>query len=197
MSARDLIFSLSKEGVILTLSPTGEIRAKGNATTIKNRLPDIRENKTEIVAALQVKSWGWKVTFPDRPPVEVYYSPEASFERVRRDCPDATTIKPYEPPVVGPTPDPEAFEERAAILEYDGGMSREEAERMAVLNAGAVLCFACDHLRQPGCSDGYCSADERKDDLPLAYGRGHPLRQLPDDLGESCPAFRLNPKIST
>jgi hypothetical protein len=30
--------------------------------------------------------------------------------------------------------DPEEFEERAAIREYDGGFSREEAERLARLD---------------------------------------------------------------
>jgi hypothetical protein len=32
------------------------------------------------------------------------------------------------------TDDQEAYEERAAIIEYDGGLSRAEAERMAYHN---------------------------------------------------------------
>ncbi|MDR1351012.1 MAG: hypothetical protein LBJ59_09630 [Zoogloeaceae bacterium] len=37
-----------------------------------------------------------------------------------------------------PAPDREAIEERAAIMEYDGGLSRGEAERRAVLDSGAT-----------------------------------------------------------
>jgi hypothetical protein len=32
----------------------------------------------------------------------------------------------------------EAFEERAAIMEFDGGLSREEAERAALLDVGGA-----------------------------------------------------------
>jgi hypothetical protein len=48
----------------------------------------------------------------------------------------------------------------------------------------AASCLSCAHLRRPGYySLGYCAAPERRDDLPLAYGAGHPLRQIPDDRG--------------
>jgi hypothetical protein len=76
----------------------------------------------------------------------------------------------------------EAIEERSAILEFEAGYPRGEAERLA--------CPSCTHFRRPGFSAGYCGSPERRDDLPLAYGEGHPLRQLPDDQGESCQAYR-------
>jgi hypothetical protein len=109
----------------------------------------------------------------------------------------------------------EAFEERAAILEFDGGLSREEAEKVAAqqqetatstiedcqqdreawayfLGHVAELpkpgqCRTCEHLRKPGLSDGYCA---RREDLPLAYGEHHPLRQCPADGGASCQEWR-------
>jgi hypothetical protein len=157
--------------------------AKGKAW-IKNQTEKIRAYKTKIIATLQGnKSWGWKVTFPDRPPVEVYYSPEASIEQVQHDHPDAASIAPYAPPTQSPAApmtaeeetairawlahieetDPaliaetiercqqdedarayfvwraESFEERAAIKEFDGGLSRNQAERETVKEASHVV----------------------------------------------------------
>ena len=36
----------------------------------------------------------------------------------------------------GPTPDIDAFEERAAIAQYDGGLSRKQAEDLAAQRQG-------------------------------------------------------------
>ena len=47
----------------------------------------------------------------------------------------------------------------------------------------ARSCRTCRHLKRPGLSDGHCGG---RDDLPAAYGPGHPLRRLPDDGGASC-----------
>lgn len=44
-------------------------------------------------------------------------------------------------------------------------------------------CRTCQNLKRPGLSAGYCGG---RDDLPPAYGPGHPLRCLPDDGGDSC-----------
>jgi len=51
-------------------------------------------------------------------------------------------------------------------------------------------CGTCAHLCRPGLSDGHCGG---RDDLPPAYTPGHPLRQLPDDGGANCSAWRLHP----
>lgn len=74
----------------------------------------------------------------------------------------------------------EAFEERAGIIEFDAGLPRAEAERLAALDIGCITCAS--HAR-PGLSDGYCGG---RDDLPRAYGENHPLRRLPDDRGATC-----------
>jgi hypothetical protein len=105
----------------------------------------------------------------------------------------------------------EAFEERAAIMEFDGGLSREEAEQAALRDVGeasdeeepATLledragllpgekpCMVCQHSRRPG-TKAHCR-EEARPDLPYAYGKNHPLRQLPDDMGESCKSFHPN-----
>lgn len=49
-------------------------------------------------------------------------------------------------------------------------------------------CKHCAMRRVPGLSyPGHCGGD--RDDLPPAYGEGHPLRKLPADWGRSCTKF--------
>ena len=84
--------------------------------------------------------------------------------------------------------DVEAFEERAAVAEYDGALPRQEAEALAMQEAQQREgCRLCAHFKQPGLSAGYCGGG--RDDLPGAYGLHHPLRKLPDDQGESCASY--------
>lgn len=44
-------------------------------------------------------------------------------------------------------------------------------------------CQHCKYFARPGMSAGYCSV---RNDLPLAFGANHPLRQLPSDNGACC-----------
>ncbi|MGB8884882.1 MAG: hypothetical protein WCC44_13520 [Azonexus sp.] len=80
----------------------------------------------------------------------------------------------------------EDFEERAAIMEFDAGLSRADAEQAAALDVG---CITCAHFARPGLSDGYCGG---RDDLPRAYGENHPLRKLPSDQGATCKEWRAH-----
>ena len=50
-----------------------------------------------------------------------------------------------------------------------------------------TACPDCQHFARPGLSAGYCGG---RDDLPLAYGENHPLRQLPANRGASCGAWQ-------
>ncbi|MDR3055848.1 MAG: hypothetical protein LBU53_10700 [Zoogloeaceae bacterium] len=108
MSARDLIFSLQGEGVILTLSPSGEINAKGNATAVKKCLPDIKANKSDIVAYLQclehegVTSAVWYLEFPNRDPAEVHFTHDEAREAVAQIYPEAVAIVPVTPTIQQP-----------------------------------------------------------------------------------------------
>lgn len=63
---------------------------------------------------------------------------------------------------------------------------REQAGEL-VAPVAEQNCRDCKHFRQPGKSDGYCGGCE---DLPFAYGPGHPLRLLPKDGGVSCSEFK-------
>lgn len=56
-------------------------------------------------------------------------------------------------------------------------------------NAHAASCRTCRHLGRPGLSAGYCGG---RDDLPPAYGPGHPLRRLPADRGATCATWEAS-----
>jgi hypothetical protein len=65
-----------------------------------------------------------------------------------------------------------------------------EGEKVrSVANPENHECRTCEHLKKPGLSDGYCSG---RDDLPVAYGDRHPLRECPEDGGASCTAWKLS-----
>lgn len=52
------------------------------------------------------------------------------------------------------TIDREAFEERAAVREFDGGLSRADAERLALVDLAddRIHCTDCAHLRGRVCT---------------------------------------------
>lgn len=63
-------------------------------------------------------------------------------------------------------------------------------ERLPRVRAPAVRsCRTCTHASRPGLVEipGYCGG---RTDLPPVYGEGHPLRQLPADLGAECATWR-------
>lgn len=63
--------------------------------------------------------------------------------------------------------------------------------RLAVRTQNAVIgCKTCRHRKRPGLSVGYCGGG--CSDLLPAYGPGHPLRKLPDDLGAACNNYTLH-----
>lgn len=68
-----------------------------------------------------------------------------------------------------------------------GGVERQSAPHKRTCESS---CRTCAHLGRPGLSDGHCGG---RDDLPPAYGPGHPLRQLPPDGGASCSTWKIHP----
>ena len=72
MTPAAIINEAMADGVSLTISPAGTIKATGDGAAVNRWLPAIRENKAEIVAALKVgagdtaaTSWGWRVIYPE------------------------------------------------------------------------------------------------------------------------------------
>ncbi len=61
MRPAEIIERAAEEGVLLALSPTGSISAKGNQSTVDRWLPTIRQSKAAIIAELLLESRRAKV----------------------------------------------------------------------------------------------------------------------------------------
>ena len=61
MSPAEIIERATEEGVLLALSPSGSISAKGYQAVIDRWLPEIKQSKAAIIAELQLESRRAKV----------------------------------------------------------------------------------------------------------------------------------------
>lgn len=61
MSPADIIERASEEGVLLVLSPTGSISAKGDQSAVDRWLPAIKQNKAAVIAELELEQRRAKV----------------------------------------------------------------------------------------------------------------------------------------
>jgi hypothetical protein len=133
MTPATIIREAQADGVSLTLSPAGTIKATGDGAAVNRWLTVIRERKAEIADVLKVGAGD-------------------------------TAAEPF---------DREAFEERAGIAEFDGGLTREDAERLAWQEDDRRRCGQCLNLRGEVCSiakpGGLVSANRgyRPVDLPV------------------------------
>lgn len=76
MTPAAIIREAQADGVELSLSPVGTIKAAGDAAAVNRWLDVIREHKAGIVAALKVSpadtARGWLVRYPDGSVIETY-----------------------------------------------------------------------------------------------------------------------------
>jgi len=132
MTLATLIKNAEMDGVALALSVTGTIKATGDQVAVNRWLPMIREHKAAIIEAL-------KVCAGDTAP--------SNSQPVLTGVEPAThTVLTGEKQAF----DPEAWEERAAICEFDGGLSREEAEALAWHEDDRRRCCHCLNLLPNG-----------------------------------------------
>lgn len=127
----------------------------------------------------------WLIRCPDRQPVEVHFWPPATLAEALTGYPTAINAEPMQAPH-GAEPEPDKaqpHQEEKAPPAPDAGRWRAGPAALP-----ARSCRTCGHLKRPGLSDGHCGG---RDDLPAAYGPGHPLRRLPDDGGASCATWEL------
>ncbi len=127
----------------------------------------------------------WLIRCPDRQPVEVHFWPPATLAEALTGYPTAINAEPMQAPH-GAEPEPDKaqpHQEEKAPPAPDAGRWRAGPAALP-----ARSCRTCRHLYRPGLSDGHCGG---RDDLPAAYGPGHPLRRLPDDGGAGCTAWEL------
>ena len=96
-----IIREAQADGVRLTLSPTGTIKANGDGAAVDHWLPTIRKHKAEIVETLQQAAndpasphWMWLIHFADREPLTSTFSPEATHAEVLAQFPDAVAAEP-------------------------------------------------------------------------------------------------------
>lgn len=169
MTPAAIIASAAREGVMLALSPAGAIKATGDDTAVKRWLPTIRAHKAGIIAHLAPVDGDATVTVAALPAADTTI--RAWLDSIGED--DPATVAGV---LARCAADPLArayFHQRAA----DAGIAAPPAPR----------CADCAHLATPGVGNRYCGAG--RDDLPPAYGPGHPLCRIPGDGAAGCARF--------
>ena len=173
--------------------------------------PDTSQN---ISAEDWVLFNAWLFHFADRDDLPVTFAPAVDHAKALSYYPEAVAAEPIPDRPQHKATKAEADEITVlvqAIYANDTNDDRAEALAAALADPdGALLCYrtiasdrgialaapvvgtvkacrCCQHFARPGKSEGYCSG---RDDLPLAYGANHPLRQLPADGGKSCEAWQ-------
>ena len=146
MNPATIIREAQEDGVNLALSPAGTIKATGDASAVNRWLPILKAYKPGILSALKeaANDTPGDTPIPDdlerlirRAGTYWEYSPEdyALVRDLARRDPDGLRLALESDKWIAMA-EREAFEERAAIMEYDGGLSREEAERTAANTEG-------------------------------------------------------------
>jgi hypothetical protein len=118
MTPQMILARAATEGVCLSLSPHGVIKASGEAAIVHRWVPMLRAHKPALVALLADA-----VPAYHRVTLSLMQAVSRSFDQ--RECVYAGLV----PPLAHE--DMEWFDERAAIGEYVGGLSREAAEAQA------------------------------------------------------------------
>jgi hypothetical protein len=153
MTAAAILHRAEAEGVSLTLTPAGTIKAIGNPEAVNRLLPVIRAHKAEILAELapdpvtQVaqrhgltpERLRGGLTDEDVPAVHDNQDGERLWLEMFADIVAKGIIQEREQSL---RESYESYEERAAIAEYDGGMERGQAEESAFRE---VYCQCCRH----------------------------------------------------
>lgn len=112
MNPANIIQSATADGVSLSLSASGAIKAGGDQPKIARWLPVICEHKAAIIAALRlgagdtpsISSWGWLIHFADREPEETYICPVVTHAELIKLHPDAIGAEPLPDLPVIPNP---------------------------------------------------------------------------------------------
>lgn len=112
MTPSTIVKEAAVDGVSLTLSSTGTIRAVGEREVVKRWLPMIREHKAAIQTVLRGPRFStrsidaddarttfgwWRIHYPNIAPVEIACSPPASRSEILASRPDAIRAESFEP----------------------------------------------------------------------------------------------------
>lgn len=89
------------EGLRLSLSADGAIKAAGHCATVSRWLPLIRQHKAGIIDLLdgehRATAGRWWLHFADREPLELACCPDASHAEVLTWYPEAVAAEPFTP----------------------------------------------------------------------------------------------------
>jgi hypothetical protein len=130
MSPTEIIKQATEDGVVLALSPSGSISAKGVQSAIDRWLPAIRQSKAAIILLLRPGANGWSAE-----DWQVF------------------------------------FDERAGIAEFDGGLTRPQAEASAYSSCVAEWLNRNPAYSPAGRCFG-CGGGEHPPDPLLPFGTG-------------------------
>ncbi|MBN8436953.1 MAG: hypothetical protein J0L95_02740 [Candidatus Accumulibacter sp.] len=104
MTAADVLRDSAVDGVTLSLSAAGTIKATGEKSAVARWLATIKENKVDIIALLSEgaskkpcrAASHWLLHFSDRTPLAVDFSPPATHAEVLASYPSALSAEPIE-----------------------------------------------------------------------------------------------------
>lgn len=137
MDAATILRALTAKGVSLGCTPRGTIQVSPASGLSAADRALILSHKPELLAELRKREHVNLVN------IDSGYIPTAHTTR--------TPERDVHGELARPNEGHEAFEERAAILEYEGGLSRVEADRVAKLSGEFY-----QHLFGPGQATGCC-----------------------------------------
>jgi hypothetical protein len=121
MTPETIIHKAQADGVMLTLSLSGTIKARGDGVAVNRWLTVVREHKAEIIASLEtsqggtaITSYRWLIHYQNREPVEVACTPPTTHAQMLEWYPGAVAAEPFTPTIRQP-PAPLANREELAI----------------------------------------------------------------------------------
>jgi hypothetical protein len=120
MTPATIIEKAQADGITLELSPAGNIMATGEHAAVRRWLAVLRDHKAEIIDVLQVgardtvtASRWWLMHYPDRDPVKVVCSHDATHGEMLERYPDVVAAEPSAPTFRQPSASMTAAEKQA------------------------------------------------------------------------------------
>lgn len=99
MNPATIIKTAASEGVNISLSPSGTIKATGDQVAVGRWLPVIREHKLGVVAFLREaandpvrSSWGWRITHANGRTMEHYIVPVQTLAEMQAYYPGTVIV---------------------------------------------------------------------------------------------------------
>jgi hypothetical protein len=104
MNVPKLTRDAKQDGVKISLTSAGKVHLEGERAPREKWAGIVKARRSEIVEALTSKaandspvaSWRWLIRFPDRKPIEVSFSPEATHAEVLGLYPEAVAAEPVQ-----------------------------------------------------------------------------------------------------